>query len=81
MLHLPGFSNVAPCAQTKSPPTFSRPRCLAPDKFRPANAEFDSMLELGTTRPVSSSWPLSSHKPEAQMETGCPVTFTEQFVE
>jgi hypothetical protein len=40
--------------QTKGPPVHCRPRRLAPDKFKAAKEEFDSMLASGIIQPSSS---------------------------
>ena len=46
---------------TEGPPVFSRPRRLAPDRFKVAKAEFDHMLQLGIIRPSNSNWSSPLH--------------------
>jgi hypothetical protein len=47
--------------QTKGPPVHCRPRRLAPDKFKAAKEEFDSMLASGIIQPSSSPWASPLH--------------------
>ena len=53
---LPAASAVSHHIRTTGPPVYSRPRRLAPDKLRIAQAEFEHMLELGIVRPSDSPW-------------------------
>lgn len=46
---------------TPGPPVASRPRRLAPDKFRIAKQEFDVMIQNGTARPSDSPWSSPLH--------------------
>lgn len=41
---------------TPGPPVYSKPRCLAPDRYRQVKAEFDLMIKLGIIRPSKSPW-------------------------
>ncbi|PIK45967.1 hypothetical protein BSL78_17175 [Apostichopus japonicus] len=53
--------NITHHILTKGPPTFARPRRLAPDRLRLAKNEFEHMLELGIIRPSESSWSSPLH--------------------
>lgn len=46
---------------TPGPPVFCRPRRLAPDRLKIANAQFDEMLQEGIARPSDSSWASALH--------------------
>ena len=46
---------------TTGPPTFARPRRLAPERLRAARKEFEHMLALGIIRPSKSSWASPLH--------------------
>jgi hypothetical protein len=42
--------------RTHGPPVACRPRCLAPDSFVVARAEFDAMLRDGTAQRAEGPW-------------------------
>ena len=46
---------------TTSPPPFSRPRHLAPDRYRNAKQEFEDMLSLGIIRESSNNFSFPLH--------------------
>ena len=46
---------------TSGPPEFCRPRRLAPDRFKEAKNEFDSMMHQGIIRPSKSPWASPLH--------------------
>ena len=46
---------------TSRPPEFCRPRQLAPDRFKEAKVEFESMIYQGIARPSKSPWASSLH--------------------
>lgn len=46
---------------TNGPPVASRPRRLAPEKFKAAKKEFEAMLRLGIARPSNSPWSSPLH--------------------
>ena len=46
---------------TPGPPVAQKPRRLAPDKFKAAKKEFDTMLKLGIARPSESCWSSPLH--------------------
>lgn len=46
---------------TPGPPVYSKPRRLAPDRFKEAKAEFDLMIEQGVIRPSKSPWASPLH--------------------
>lgn len=46
---------------TTGTPVSTRPRRLAPDKFKAAKQEFDHMLQMGIIRPSSSCWASPLH--------------------
>ena len=46
---------------TDGPPVFCRPRRLAPDRFRIANAEFDVMVKEGVARRSDGPWASPLH--------------------
>ena len=47
--------------ETSGPPVFSKARRLAPDRFRTAKAEFESLMQQGIIRPSSSNWSSALH--------------------
>ncbi|XP_064465457.1 uncharacterized protein LOC135377013, partial [Ornithodoros turicata] len=47
--------------QTTGPPVHFRPRRLAPEKFKIAQAEFEHMLDIGIARPSKSDWATPLH--------------------
>ena len=46
---------------TPGPPVANKPRRLAPDRLIAARKQFETMLQLGTARPSSSSWAAPLH--------------------
>ena len=46
---------------TPGPPAASKPRRLAPDRLIAARKQFETMIQLGTARPSSSSWAAPLH--------------------
>lgn len=52
---------VTHCIETKGPPTFARPRRLAPDKFKAAKDEFEFLIRMGICRPSKSSYASPLH--------------------
>ena len=46
---------------TPGPPVAQKPRRLAPEKFKAAKKEFDTMLKLGIARPSESCWSSPLH--------------------
>ena len=46
---------------TPGPPVHSKPRRLAPDRYRKVKAEFDLMIKLGIIRPSRSPWSSPLH--------------------
>lgn len=63
--HRPGRAavphDVTHHIRTQGPPSFARPRRLAPDKLRVARQEFDKMLADGIIRPSESCWAAPLH--------------------
>ena len=57
----PATTTTAHVIQTRGPPVYSRPRRLAPDKFKAAKAEFDRLLKAGVVRPSNSPWSSPLH--------------------
>ena len=53
--------NVTHHIQTTGPPVASKSRRLPPDKFQAAKKEFETMMELGISRPSKSSWASQLH--------------------
>src|ERR1700755_2291527 len=53
--------NVQHHIETSGPPTFARPRRLAPERLKVARAEFEHMLELGIIHPSKSAWSSPLH--------------------
>ena len=53
--------NVTHHITTTGPPPFSRPRRLAPDRYRNAKQEFEHMLSLGIVRQSSSNFSSPLH--------------------
>lgn len=54
-------TNIAHHIATTGPPVHARPRRLAPDKLRIAQAEFYHMLDMGIVRPSKSPWSSPLH--------------------
>lgn len=50
----PAKHDVKHHIETTSPPLFTRPRPLPPDKYKAAKEEFEQMLEMGICRPSLS---------------------------
>lgn len=46
---------------TPGPPVSGRPRRLAPDRFRAAKKEFETMMRMGIARPSESCWSSPLH--------------------
>ena len=46
---------------TPGPPVASKPRRLAPEKYKAAKKEFDNLISLGIVRPSKSSWASPLH--------------------
>ena len=46
---------------TVGPPTFSKPRRLAPERYRLAKEEFETLMKQGIIRPSSSNWSSALH--------------------
>ena len=53
--------NITHFIKTTGPPAFSRPRRLAPEKYKPVKQEFEAMLDKGIIRPSSSPWAAPLH--------------------
>ena len=47
--------------QTTGPPSYSRPRRLAPDRLAAARQHFDGLLADGVIRPSKSPWSAPLH--------------------
>uniref|UniRef100_A0A5S6Q5H5 RNA-directed DNA polymerase n=1 Tax=Trichuris muris TaxID=70415 RepID=A0A5S6Q5H5_TRIMR len=55
------LDHVQHVIDTTGPPVFSRPRRLAPDRFRIAREHFEDLLRTGVVRPSNSSWSSPLH--------------------
>lgn len=53
--------NVTHHILTKGPPTFAKPRRLAPEKYNIAKAEIQNLLDAGICRPSRSPWSSPLH--------------------
>lgn len=47
--------------ETTGPPVYSKARRLAPDRFRMAKEEFETLMQQGIIRPSSSNWSSALH--------------------
>lgn len=47
--------------ETTGPPTYAKARRLAPERYKEAKAEFESLMRQGIIRPSSSNWSSALH--------------------
>lgn len=58
---LPIKHHVTHHIETSGPPVHAKARRLAPDRYRRAKAEFESLMRQGIVRPSSSNWSSALH--------------------
>lgn len=58
---MPAKHHVTHHIETTGPPVHAKSRRLAPDRYKSAKAEFESLLNQGIIRPSSSNWSSALH--------------------
>lgn len=58
---MPAKHHVTHNIETTGPPVHARARRLAPDRYKNAKAEFESLMSQGIIRPSSSNWSSALH--------------------
>ena len=58
---VPAKHHVQHHIETSGPPVYAKARRLAPERYRQAKAEFESLIRQGVVRPSSSNWTSALH--------------------